>query len=557
MFDPNENVQLPTVAELLTFEEVLAGEPETFASDSALAAPVRWAHVVAGSSAPSLLDGGELVLTTGAGFPTGGRELEQFAHSLADAGITAFVLELGTHFAKAPRELSSVLRNRGIAFIVLHRVVRFVHITQRIHRRILSAQHEALQSRDRIHRLFTELGLNRSPADFMVAEMATAIGAPVVLENVAGQVVAWSASDPSVEAADVLEPWTRGTYIAPASRPRGLEPVIRVPVEAQGTRWGTLTALPGPAHAAGRQTVLELGAIALALGRLASADRDEWLDLSSKQLFDMLLGGRYRNDANLETQLTAAGLPFEGRTLFGLTLTGRGSFGSHITLERAVLETALRRTVAPEGRTILTDTTGDSGVSLMALVSLPEHSPLTDAHALAERLDRELSMLVPTTTPAEWRAHVSVGIRTDSRSARRVRALLTSIEGVRRAGILAPATTTGRVTMQEADLQPLAYLLRDIAGTPSLQEYVGAVLGPLIDHDRMQGPGHTGDLLRVLSAYLTHPTNRSLAATQSGLSRSVFYQRLDLITELLGVDLTDGETIATLSVALMAHGIHS
>ena len=67
---------------------------------------------------------------------------------------------------------------------------------------------------------------------------------------------------------------------------------------------------------------------------------------------------------------------------------------------------------------------------------------------------------------------------------------------------------------------------------------------PLIAHDRADGTGHSGDLVRVLAAALAHPANRSLAAQRARLSRSVFYQRIALIEELLGVDLTDGETTA-------------
>ena len=41
-------------------------------------------------------------------------------------------------------------------------------------------------------------------------------------------------------------------------------------------------------------------------------------------------------------------------------------------------------------------------------------------------------------------------------------------------------------------------------------------------------------------------------AQASHLSRSVFYQRLALIGDLLGADLDDGETIAALHLALLA-----
>jgi purine catabolism regulator len=133
-----------------------------------------------------------------------------------------------------------------------------------------------------------------------------------------------------------------------------------------------------------------------------------------------------------------------------------------------------------------------------------------------------------------------------------LRQLVASLEQLRAAGRLAPSSEVGRVTVQQAVRQPLAHLVRSLAGVPEVQEFAGDLLGPLVEHDRTVGPGHTGDLLDVLAAYTAHPTNRSLAAQRARLSRSVFYQRLELIERLIGVDLADGETIAALTVALLA-----
>jgi purine catabolism regulator len=541
-----------SVADVLALAEVQAGEPEIVAGALELGREVRWAHVVAGSGAAALLDGGELVLTTGAGWPTEPAALANVSRALVDADPAAVFLELGTHVGEAPPVLREACEERGVPLVALHREVRFVQITQRIHQRILDAQQMALQARADVHTMLTELGLNRSPVDYVIAQLALTVGAPVVLENSAGQVVAWSGSQQASEV--VLSPWL-------ASNPRGVSLPTdsdRVPVEAQGTRWGYLSALPGPEHPAGRRTVLELGALALALGRLADSDEDQWLRLSSKHLFDVLLEGRYRHDTELTMQLTAAGLPVEGRVLLGATLRGTGPFGAHESLERAVLETALRRAVAPEGRVILTPDTAapsehPSAPPLLALLSFPAGdsriaaSPATPP--LATRLAREIDMLLPSTTPRAWRAHLGLGEQGHG-----LRSLITSLERVRAAGQLAPSTSTGRVTVQEAEGQALAYLVRGLSSLPAVQQFATTALGPLLEHDAVAGPGHSGDLVQVLGAYLEHPTNRSLAAERARLSRSVFYGRLALIEQLLGVDLSDGNTIATLSVALLARG---
>ncbi|WP_336659126.1 PucR family transcriptional regulator [Leucobacter sp. USHLN153] len=537
-----------TVADALALPELRAGEPELVAGETGLQRPIRWAHVVAGAGSIALLEGGELVLSTGAGWPTDPDSLAQLAEQAARAEPAAVILELGTHLDAAPSELRDVCEQHGIPLIVLHREVRFVQITQRVHQRVLAAQTEALAARAEVHTMLTELGLNRSPVDYVVERLAEVLDAAVVLEDSAGRVVAWAGGELPLESA--LAPWA-----APSVNPELPEGSETVAVEAQGRRWGRISALPGPPHAAGRRTVLELGALALALGRLADPEGEQWVQLSSKRLFDALLSGRYRSDLELATQLAAAGLPIEGRIVLGATLHGTDDFGGHASLERAVLETALRRAAAPEGRVILVPDPDDgpSGrTSLLALLSFPADdarvAPENEAAPpLAARLARELDMLIPTPTPRAWRAHLGLGA-----AGRGLRSLITSLERVRAAGTLRPAASVGRVTVQQAERQALAYLVRGLSAAPEVQEFARDALGPLIAHDAAGGAGHSGDLLQVLRAYLAHPTNRSLAAQRARLSRSVFYQRLALIEELLAVDLAEGTTIATLSVALLA-----
>lgn len=545
-----------TVSDVLEFAELRAGRPQLAAGRTGLARTLRWAHVVAGRGATALLEGGELVLTTGAGWPVGGAALAEVVTKLVAADPAGVILELGGNYAAAPDALVAACEEAGIPLVVLHGEVRFVQITQRVHQRVLAAQTEALEARAEVHAMLTELGLNRSPIDYVIERLSATISAPVVLEDSAGRVVAWAGRGQDPER--VLRSWGGDSFdpdqptAAPGDVDEASEPAEHVSVEAQGKRFGRLTALPGPAHPAGRRTVLELGAFALALGRLADPEGDQWLQLSSKQLFDTLLSGRFRRDAEVAAQLKAAGLPIDGRTLLGATLRGTGDFGAHDSLEHAILETAFRRAVAPEGRVILVPDPADPSPTpaLLALLSFAPDDPRVAIAAtppLATRLAHELDMLLPATTPRPWRAHLSLGAPGSG-----LRSLITSLERVRASGHLAATAQAGRVTVQQAERQALAYLMRGLASLPEVQEFADDTLGPLLDHDAAAGPGHSGDLVRVLEAYLAHPTNRSLAAQEARLSRSVFYQRLALIEDLLAVDLADGGTIATLAVALHA-----
>ncbi|WP_251382108.1 MULTISPECIES: PucR family transcriptional regulator [unclassified Leucobacter] len=580
-----ENAPLPTVRDVLSLTEISAGSPELVTGDLGLMRPVRWAHVVAGASAAALLDGGELVLTTGAGWPSDDASLAALAETLTGADPAAVVFELGAGFETAPPALVARCLEHGIPLIALHNEVRFVQITQRVHQRVLAAQNEALEAREAVHSMLTELGLNRSPVDYVVARIADVLGSPVVLEDAGHRVIAWAQAGPqtgTVPAGDdeLLAVWAAAQHSGADPRPPAGS--TRVAVEARGQRWGFLTALPGAPHPAGRATVLELGAFALALGRLADADGEQWLELGSKRLFDAVLEGRYRGERDLTLQLESAGLPMAGRELFGATLTGTGDFGGHEGLELATLRTALRRAVAPDGRVLLA-ANPRSARGLVALLSFPEDDPRTgqtraltsadllpDApHPLASRLAKELEMMLPATLPASWRARLSLGV-----AARRPKALISSLEriahevpagaGALGAGPVGPGPAarsvartvrgSGRVDVLLAERQPLAYLVRGLSSTPEVQDFSRSMLEPLVTHDGERGAGHSGDLLVVLAAYLAHPTNRSLAAQEARLSRSVFYQRIALIEELLDVDLAEGATIAALTVALLARG---
>jgi purine catabolism regulator len=96
--------------------------------------------------------------------------------------------------------------------------------------------------------------------------------------------------------------------------------------------------------------------------------------------------------------------------------------------------------------------------------------------------------------------------------------------------------------------RPLLRLLNSFGSDPRLQAHSERMLAPLIEHDLRRG----GDLLDVLTAYLAYPGNRTRAATASHLSRSVFYQRIALIEDLLAVSLDDGEVVSALHAALLA-----
>lgn len=492
---PKRAAALLTVADVLAEPVVKAGSPEVVVGGAALDAEVRWAHASDSAGVARLLDGGELLLSTGAGWPERADELAAFVGGLHRAGIAGIVLELGVAHARVPAAVADACVEAGLALIALTREVKFVAVTEAVHRALIAAQTDALRERQRLHELFTALSLQGAPADLVVAETARALGSPVVLQNLAREVIAIEALRMPVSA--VL-----------ASLADDAE---SVPVQARGVRWGTLSALPGPPHPAGRLTVIEQGATALAFGCLADGGDAEWSILAQSGLISDLLGARFASADDIAARLAAGGFTFAGHQCHGLVARGAASTDE------------------------LADRARQAGCAVVAarveqhdvvLLSVPASVPFTDA-------------MISRIVGADRTVFVGP-------SAEDVLGLLAS---VRIARDLAAGDQSGAgPRVRRVEDRPLQRLVASLRDDHRLHEHSERMLAPVVAYDRER----RGDLLEVLAALVAHPGNRSAAAAASHLSRSVFYQRLALIGDLLDADLDDGETLAALHLALSA-----
>lgn len=73
---------------------VAVGEPLVVTGTEALDRPVRWVHVAPPSGRQRLLLDGELLLSTGVGWPADPLDLRGYMKELADADVAGLVLEI-------------------------------------------------------------------------------------------------------------------------------------------------------------------------------------------------------------------------------------------------------------------------------------------------------------------------------------------------------------------------------------------------------------------------------------------------------------------------------
>src|SRR5580692_4789981 len=211
---------LPTVTDLLNLDVIKRGSPRVLAGEDRLGAPVRWVHVLELADAAHLLQGGELVLTTGIALPAEPALLARYAADLAAAGVSALAVELGRRYVGVlPAALVRAAADRGLTLIAFEREVPFVEITEAVHARIIDAQLEELRASERLHEVFTELSVAGATPDEVVRQAAALAGRPVILADLAHRVLACEPG--SADPTRLLADFARRSRAVSAAGPSG------------------------------------------------------------------------------------------------------------------------------------------------------------------------------------------------------------------------------------------------------------------------------------------------------------------------------------------------
>ena len=236
-----------SVRDVLDLEVVRAGGPEVLAGNDGLDAPVRWVHVAELKSLAGLLEGGELVLTTGLAFEDSAADAARYLGELAAAGAAGVVVEITEQRPQTAAALRQAAGDAKLPVVLLTRRIRFVEVTEVVHRMLVSGQLAQLERSRQVHEVFTMLSLENAPPEEIVARAAELMGAPVVLEDVAHLVLAFASA--GVPAPELLNGWaerSRLVHYREETARAGAAGWLQTPVGVRGQRWGRLV-VPAPA----------------------------------------------------------------------------------------------------------------------------------------------------------------------------------------------------------------------------------------------------------------------------------------------------------------------
>ncbi len=520
-----------TVADVIGLSVVQAGGPEVLSSrrwDD----QVRWVHVGDVADLTSLLQGGELVLTTGAALRAAPA---RYLRGIADAGALGVVVELGSA-GPLPASASATAKDFDLVLVALHRTIRFVEVTEEVHRRIVAEQFEEVAFDRRVHRAFTDLSMRRVSAAGIVDAAAGMLDEPVVLEDLAHQALA-VAHGPDVTA-DLLQDWEQRSRHASAGG--GNEQWAVTAVGPRGEEWGRLIVPRVPADVARTGMVLERAAAALALNRMIERDRSGLHQQAQSGLIDDVLRNRVNDEREIAARASALGLRTTTR-YHPVVVRARFATGAVDPVEDrrrniSLLDTVLH-TVNASGHTGLFTVHGDGEIA--AVVALGANKGGSDSTwtALGTAMAREL-----TRVEGSRRSVLAVGEPSDL--------VIDAVRGIAEAAHVAEVALAMRgqprsfYRASDVRLRGLLSLLQD---DPRVQAFAESELKALLNSDNTRTPTD----LEIVREFLRVSGNKAALAKRLHLSRPALYKRLSNIEHTLGVHLDDPESMVSLHVALL------
>ena len=517
-----------TVRSILHLDEIRGARPQVLSGFARLGDPVRWVHIAETDEVPSLLEGGELILSSSTRFRRSVARTRDFLARLDAAGAAGFIIEIvdeSGQTSEADRALLiEAVRGVDLPVIVLADRARYVRVTQAAHRLLIGEQLARVERARRVHEVFTDLSLRGADEQLIVDTTAQLLGSGVVLEDATHRVLAFNPADASPR--KLLDGWPR------TSRQQ-------VAVGMRGRRWGRLVAPFADPHDDHAGEVLERAGQAITLVRMSTQNERDAQQRAADALVQELLSATDLSEDDALVRARSLGLADTGLfTPVAICTAAEAPTGSDADPTAAQLtEQALRSELVAaaeaEGASAIV---GRKRAGMLAGI-VGTRKRRGDVDPVLDGIFRRLAESVAVEhTVGAGQAHGAL-----------LEAGRELEQAVQVADIVATMSVRSRPFHRFADvrMRGLVAALRD---DPRMRAFAEAELGELLDDDGSRG-GHSD--LEVLAALLEAGGGKTQAARTLGLSRPAVYARAQRLEERLGVSLEDAESRTALHTALL------
>lgn len=539
---------------ILTVQEILQRplfqNAVVIAGEDGLTRRVRWVHILEVSNFEHLINGEELILTTGISFHSDASSAVSYVEELAKQNASCLCIELGHYFDHIPETMIEAANKHQLPLIIFPHTVRFVDITQDLHSMIINSHHRMLQELESISREFHRLTLTSQGVTNVLKLLHTSTKAQVIYVPTQGQPT-FNPALPIQKQKSFLEALSNRIPEIPENQPNVVpiqwefdqKTMILQSVGALGKTWAYIVMVLDHPPQEYDYLILDSASLSIAQDLLRKRYIEErklytenlWVDdllhvrIQDEDQIKSLMGTDFKrlNEASYRVCL----IEFDQHRdqLFHAVEEGTESIGIHLSM---VLRSSF------EQHSFLPLITLKNNRIIIVAMDL---NPKRSSKIRLQQVFDALQQIQTDEKSGDIDLVIGVG-----RSYTKLMNAHHSYQEAIRAISLYPCFKKSVMFFEDLGVFQLLFQIDD---REMLESFVNSYLGPLIEHDLTRG----SELLRTLKVYLDHDGSKQIAAQKLFIVRQSLYYRLEKIAELLGADFIQPENRIALQVALRGY----
>ncbi|NMI03987.1 PucR family transcriptional regulator [Paenibacillus sp. SZ31] len=528
---------------------------EVLASDRALERYVRWVHIMEVPEVGDLLNGGELVLTTGIGWQEGEQHGLSFLRQLIARGAAGLCMELGDHTKSQLGAMKEIAVAADFPLIWFHEQVRYIDITQDLHFTLIRSHQRMIAELDRLTTSFNQLLLNGDGVQPLLRLLSRTTGCAVALYPLEGEASAVPYC-PQEELETRRQDWflQRGQsaeehITALKAYTESALDVISMPVQALDYTFADLVLMHQKLadHDSSIPIKPSDEFVFQALERCAAAIAQDWMRTKYMEekrrykedmwVIDWLNG--HHSTKEIHEYISAVNPLLATSKATIILFDSNPAYTDSLRLQKLLIQrNIVARSVFARENFTLYSTVLNHQIILIILDPLPGSQRKSSLWRCIQQLQQH---------EQEQTHRLFSGLFGIGHSCADLARLKDSLDS---------AKETLRIQKDIGEMQQPFYsnlhcyrIIASMKQSGNLDDFIEEYLGPLIRYDVEKG----GQLLRTLKQYLVLCCSKQETATALYIVRQTLYHRLDKIEALLGEDYILPEKRVAIELAIYAY----
>lgn len=503
---------------------------------------VKWSHILETRDFESLINGGELILTTGTGIAMDLPSLINYMKKMIDKNVAGICIEFGPNFKLIPDEIIKLANEANFPIIVFKDTVRFIDITQDLHTHIINQHHEMLSQLERLSRSFIALSLNHNGILKILQELNEQFGENIFFINDDEKPYYYPTEIKDLEI-------SLRTYIEESSFDTTKQRTFKVgedlfalmPVQVLGQTWGNLYVQIKHHPLSLEFLFLILDRAALAIAQILFRNRtiEERKQSLESELVRSLLNGREYEVYDLQTYFPPPSRNMHFRVFIIQLNSPVTNLSEEDWDEIKTQRSMMIRTLFKRFGVFPAISARKNEITVIASFIAADHLK-NETNRFSQIKNvllemKEINVIDGSTC--------TFGISTAYTSISHMK------HGYKEAREVLKLHEAGITTSNFYESLGVYRLLLPLKMSGDLKLYIDEYLGPVIEYDLKAN----GDLFETLKIYLEFSGSKKETSDRLFIVRQTLYHRLDRLEKLLGKDFMEPTNRLALEVAFKAY----